>query len=364
MATFSTNQVRQLYVASELKSPNVLATDKAGSIAVKNDTNKTHLYFEYKGVASLMRSDLIDTAKITSVKATDASAMVKKLKSTTVALDPNINSGNPIVGQDYMLRLSFKQYVGMSDEDQYFKYGIVHAFAGTTNDTFYKTLALSLALNFSREVVPLIKIEVHSAATKSKGGFDTNGYMEVTPFTKDNGKKDSTNPYYDGTSAVVSDIDSIRITEVEQPWRLGVFARVPVYFTVQAVPVTLSGDEVNWATITEGFNGELTNGKDIADLEFFCMGERGDMYRGIAYPHNIVTNYLVDPSVQYNLIDINYYYSGDNEAVQKSEKTITIAVPKVGETNSVSNVLANSIITAINTATGLSIALLDTSGGD
>ena len=60
MATFSTNQVRQVYVANELKSPNVIATDKAGAIAVKADTAKTHLYFEYMGAGGMTRSDLID----------------------------------------------------------------------------------------------------------------------------------------------------------------------------------------------------------------------------------------------------------------------------------------------------------------
>ena len=64
MATFSTNQVRHLYVAKELKSPHVLAADAAGSIAVKSDTAKNHLYFEYKGADNLMRSDLIDTKNI------------------------------------------------------------------------------------------------------------------------------------------------------------------------------------------------------------------------------------------------------------------------------------------------------------
>ena len=37
MATFSVNQVRQLYVAKELKSPRVVSSDAAGAIAVKND---------------------------------------------------------------------------------------------------------------------------------------------------------------------------------------------------------------------------------------------------------------------------------------------------------------------------------------
>lgn len=360
MATFSTNQVRQLYVAKALKTSHVLASDAAGSIAVKNDTAKNHLYFEYKGADNLMRSDLIDIKNILYAKATDADAMAHELKSVTVTLDTNVNSGAPVAGQDYILRIAFRQYVGMSDEDQYFKYGMVHAYAGMDADEFYKVLALSIAKNFSREVVPLIKIEVHSKATKSNGGFDSNGYMVVTPTTKDNGKSDTTNPYY-ATNALVTDIDSIRITEVEQPWRLGVMAQTPVYFTVQSVPVTVNGDERHWATLTEGTSGSIGNGKTIADLEYFCMGERGDVYRGIGFPNNIPTTYLVDPTVKYNVIDIHYAYVGSNESVQKSEKTITLVVPKVGADNQTSNKLANDIISAINTATGLTIAALGVS---
>lgn len=357
---YSVNQVRQLYVAKVLKTPHVLASDAAGSIAVKNDTAKNHLYFEYKGADNLMRSDLIDIKNILYAKATDADDMAHELKAVTVTLDSEVNAGAPVAGQDYILRIVFKQYVGMSDEDQYFKYGMVHAYAGMDADEFYKVLALSIAKNFSREVVPLIKIEVHSKATKSKGGFDSNGYMVVTPTTKDNGKSDTTNPYY-ATDTLVTDIDSIRITEVEQPWRLGVMAQTPVYFTVQPVAVMVNGDERIWATVTESTNGTIANGKKIADLEYFCMGERGDIYRGVGFPNNIPTTYLVDPTVKYNVIDIHYAYVGSNESVQKSEKTITLVVPKVGANNQASNKLANDIITAINTATGLNITKLDVS---
>ena len=348
MATFSTNQVRQLYVAKVLKNP-VLASDAAGSIAVKNDTAKNHLYFEYKGADNLMRSDLIDIKNILYAKATDADDMAHKLKAVTVTLDSEVNAGAPVAGQDYILRIVFKQYVGMSDEDQYFKYGMVHAYAGMNADEFYKVLALSIAKNFSREVVPLIKVEVHSAGTTSKGGFDSAGYMVVTPTTKDNGKSDTTNPYY-ATDTLVTDIDSIRITEVEQPWRLGVMAQTPVYFTVQPVAVMVNSDERIWATVTEGTNGTIGNGKEIADLEYFCMGERGDMYRGIGFPNNIVTTYLVDPTKTYYTFDIHYAYVGNNESVQKSEKDITIVCSDKTE--------FNKIVTAFNTATGLTISTI------
>lgn len=347
MATFSTNQVRQLYVAEALKEDSVLASDAAGSIAVKNDTAKNHLYFEYKGAGNLMRSDLIDIKNILYAKATDANAMAHKLKSVTVTLDTNVNNGAPIAGQDYILRIAFRQYAGMSDEDQYFKYGMVHAYAGMNADKFYKVLAQSIAKNFSREVVPLIKVEVHSTATKDKGGFDAKGYMEVTPSTKDTGAINSTNPYYDETTAVVSDIDSIRITEVEQPWRLGIMAQTPVDFTVQPTTVLVNGDDRIWGTVTEGTNGTVGNGKAIADLEYFCMGERGDIYRGVGFPHNIVTTYLVDPTKTYYTFDIHYAYVGNNESVQKSEKDITIVCSDKTK--------FNNIVKAFNDATGLTI---------
>ena len=339
MATFSTNQVRQLYVAKELKSPRVLAADAAGSIAVKSDTAKNHLYFEYKGADNLMRSDLIDIKNILYAKATDADDMAHELKAVTVTLDSEVNAGAPVAGQDYILRIVFKQYVGMSDEDQYFKYGMVHAYAGMTASDFYKKLALSLAKNFSREVVPLVKFVL------------TNSDSEAVPVDATTKESSLTETY----TALVID-------EVEQPWRLGIMEQTPVYFEVQPVPVTVNGDERIWGKVEETDPaGTIANGKKIADLEYFCMGERGDMYRGIGYPNNIPTTYLVDPTIKYNVIDIHYAYVGSNESVQKSEKTITLVVPKVGAKNNVSNALANSIIAAINTATGLTITELDKS---
>lgn len=339
MATFSTNQVRQLYVAKTLKTPRVLATDTAGSIAVKSDTAKNHLYFEYKGADNLMRSDLIDIKNILYAKATDADDMAHELRAVTVTLDSEVNAA-PVAGQDYILRIAFKQYVGMSDEDQYFKYGMVHAYAGMTASDFYKKLALSLAKNFSREIVPLVKFILTDSEDEA---------VPVDATTKE--------------SSLTGTYKALVIDEVEQPWRLGIMEQTPVYFEVQPVPVTVNGDERIWGKVEETDPaGTITNGKKIADLEYFCMGERGDMYRGVGYPNNIPTTYLVGPTVKYNVIDIHYAYVGSNESVQKSEKTITLVVPKVGATNSASNKLANDIIKAINTATGLSIATLSVAG--
>ena len=355
MATFSVNQVRQLYVVTTeggLKTQSVSTTDKAGALYPKADNAKKNFYLEYKGVGSIMRSDMMSTANIISAKATDASAMKRALKAYTVTLDKTVNGGIPVAGQDYILRIAIRQYVGMSDEDQYFKYGVAHAYANMTASDFYKIMAESLAKNFYRELQPLVDIQLIDHTT----GAENNDNDTLVPVLI-NGQIQKLAALEGG-----HEYSGIVIDEVEQDWVLGTKACVPVYFQVFPQMITVSGDERIWGIVEETDPvGYVNNGKTIADLEYFCMGERGDQYRNVGWPKVIPTKYLVNPDNEYNVIDIHYYWSGANENVQKSEKTISIAVPKIGATNSVSNKLTNDIIQAINTATGLSIAKLDTS---
>ena len=354
MATFSVNQNRQLYVANAYKA-SVAETDAAGTISVKADSAKNHFYFPYKGVESLMRSDLINLKNVIYAKATDADNMAHELKAVTVTLDKGVNGGIPISGQDYVLRIAFRQAFGNSDADQYFKYGTVHAYANMSASDFYKVLAESLAKNFSREITPLVDIILTDHDT-TKGDVTTTDV--AVPVLKDG--KIQKLPVLASNHAYTA----VLIDEVAQPWELGIKKQVPVYFDVYPTTVTFSGDEVVWGKVeaTEA-SGKVENGYKIADLEYFCMGERGDQYRGMCWPYNIHTKYLVDPDKKYNTIDIHYAYVGDGVSVQKSEKDITIVVPKIGATNSVSNKLTNDIINAINTATGLSIATLGVEAG-
>ena len=348
MATFSTNQVRQLYVAKALKSPNVGATDAAGSIAVKSDTAKTHLYFEYMGAGGMTRSDLIDIKNILHAKATDADDLAHDLAKYKLTLDASVNSGAPVAGQDYILRIAFRNYIGLSEEDQYFKYGMVHAYAGMTASDFYKTLVLSLVKNFSRKEEGLLKFYLETGGTNADTVAGTP--TEVTKDTKE--------------STLTGTYTGIVIEEAPQEWILGVMEQTPVNFTLQPVTIIVNGDERIWGTVKQvASTSSIPDGRKIADLEYFCMGERGDVYRMVGFPNVIRTKYLVDPDTKYNVIDIHYAYVGPDESVQKSEKDITIVVPKIGANNQASNKLANDIISAINTATGLTITKLDVSAG-
>lgn len=348
MATFSTNQVRQLYVATALKSTNVIASDTAGSIAVKSDTAKSHLYFEYMGAGGMTRSDLIDIKNILYAKATDADDLAYDLAKYKLTLDGTVNGGKPVVVQDYILRIVFRNYPGLSEEDQYFKYGMVHTVTGMTASDFYKTLALSLVKNFSREEQGLLKFYLETGG--SDAGVVAGTPTEVTKDTKESSLTDT----YTG----------IIIEEAPQDWILGVMEQAPVNFTIQPDLIIDNGDERIWGVVKKVTStNSIPDGHKIADLEYFCMGERGDVYRMVGFPYVIHTKYLVDPDIKYNVIDIHYAYVGPNESVQKSEKDITIVVPKTGASNQASNALANSIISAINTATGLTIKTLDVSAG-
>lgn len=422
MATFSTNQARQLYVAKELKTSNVISTDAAGSIAVKSDTAKNHLYFEYMGAGGMLRSDLIDIKSIMHAKATDADDLAHELAKYKVVLDTNVNGGSPVAGQDYLLRITFRNYIGLSEEDQYIKYGMVHAVAGMTARAFYQELYKSLKKNFSREAEQLLNFSLEGTAAKATMTVNTgitvtavetgvignsikfaiesvtatNAGFKVTQedgFTvirasltatkgtiKDLKDLVAANP---GIAEMITvtgtdedtvqlettpvaltggDASGLIVEEAPQEWILGTFPQVPVNFTLMPDSIVIGGDDRIWGLVEkQASTNSIPDGHKIADLEYFCMGERGDVYRMMGFPNVIRTKYLVDPDLKYNTIDIHYAYVGPNEAVQKSEKDITIVVPKVGDNNQASNELTNDIITAINNATGFTITTLDVS---
>lgn len=330
MANFSINQVRHLYVAKELKTgAALLSTDSAGAILPKADTAKSMLWFQYMSPAGVVSSDKIDTKNVLYAKATASDKMAYGLKVKELKLDSSVAAA-PVAGQEYIVRLAFRQVIGLSEDDQYFKYGFVKAGTGLSASDFYKKMAISIVKAVAAETTPLVKVYLVTA----------DGDEEVTK---------------DATEASLTDTyTGILFEEAEQDWKLGKMPQGVIPFEVQMLPITANGLEVIWGTVTEEDpNTMLENGKKIADLEYFCMGARGDEYRGMGYPNNIETEYLVDPTNEYDTLDIHYAYVGANESVQKSEKDITIVCVNDG-----SHTAINALINAINTASGLNIATL------
>lgn len=332
MATFSINQVRHLYVEKALGTDdNLLSTDAAGSILPIADKAKTTLYFQYMSPAGIVSSDKITIANIISAKATASGSMAHKLARYEVTL--SALAPVPVQAQEYVLRLAFRQYIGIGEDDQYFKYGFVKATSRMTAPNFYKALALSLAKNIANETTPLVNIYLNSAADGTN--------VPVTSATKE-------------AELNKTDYDKIIIEEVQQDWILGKMPQAFIPFSVQPTTITVDGEEIIWGDVKKVTSTkEVGNGHNIADLEYFCMGARGDMYRGMGYPNNITTTYLVDPSKKYDTLDIHYSYIGSNESVQKSERTITIVCEDDG-----SHTLMKALVDAVNAASGLSITNL------
>ena len=326
---FSTNQVRQLYVALA----NGQLTN-AGDIKVNKTADGKQLYFTYVGaLGDTMRSDLIDVDKITSITIEKASDMAKKRVCHLVTLDSTINSGNPVAGQDYILRLLFRQYVGMSEANTMNKYGEVHVSGEMTPSDFYKKMAISIVQNCSKDINNLVEVELQTSSSTVP--------VSVTTREAD----------LDGTYT------GILIYEGKLVWRLGRVAQGTIPFECQFVNIVYNREEVEWGktSLVPAKNKVLPQGELIADLEYFCMGERGDIYRNMGWPNAIETKYLVDPTKLYNIITIHYHYEGTGLSSDKSEKDIQIAAVASSATD---YTLANTILGEIKTITGSTVAAL------
>ena len=323
MANYSVNQVHQLYVAKGYSQTvnDQSAVGTLGNLEKIEDVLGDQIMFLYKGASSVLRSDLIQIKNIGYAKPIAAADMVIPMKKLKVSLKADVNGGNVVSGQDYVLSINFKNFFSSGDASQYYKDAAVHGTSSMTATQFYAAMVDSLNYAFSRE----------PDANKT-----SNPYLKFT-----------------------SDANGLYIEEKPQEWELGTKKARRIMFDVFCSTIFTGGEDLIWGEVTDqtpakanvvvGTNG-IGNGQQIADLEWFCMGERGDQYRNVGWPHVIKTTYLVDPTKQYNVLELHYAFTDTGVNSYRTEKEITI----VAEDASV----LNGIIGAINTASGLNIPTL------
>lgn len=316
----SDNQFRNLYVMKTYKdSESALAA--VGDTTLKVDTAKNSMYLVYKDTEDNLTSDIIDLKNLLYVKSTKAADMARKLNSQSVTLNED-----PISGQDYVLNVEVRNFVALGDDSTHIKFGAVHAVKDMTKSDFYKAMAVNLAKNLSREPSPILNVSLNKH--NSKVAVLVNGKMQnLAALT-------STETY-----------TSIIIDEVEQPWRRGVAQVEPVNFNTTCGTVLVDGNDVIWGTVEKKEGDPINNGKQIADMEWFYHGTRGDIYREATYPDNFDFKPLVDETKAYSTLDIHFAYVGPGVEVAKSERTITVVCANATE--------LNKLITAIKTATGV-----------
>ena len=324
----SDNQFRNLYVMKAYKdSESALAA--VGDLTLKVDTAKSNVYLVYKDKEDTITSDLISIKNLLYAKATKAADMARTLNSQSVTLN-----ADPVSGQDYVLNVEVRNFVALGDDSTYIKFGAVHAVKGMTKSDFYKAMAVNLAKNLSREPSPILNVLLtknDSAASSEKDSEVAvllNGKMQNLATLK------STETYTD-----------IIIDEVEQPWRRGVAQVEPVNFNTTCGTILMDGDDVIWGTVEKETGDEIQNGKQIADMEWFYHGTRGDIYREATYPDNFDFKPLVDETKAYSTLDIHFAYVGPGVEVAKSERTITVVCATAAE--------LTKLITALKTATGV-----------
>jgi hypothetical protein len=321
----SDNQFRNLYVMKSYKASES-ALEAVGDATLKVDTAKNAMYLVYKDTEDNLTSDIIDLKNLLYVKSTKAADMARKLNSQSVTLNED-----PISGQDYVLNVEVRNFVALGDDSTHIKFGAVHAVKGMTKSAFYKAMALNLAKNLSREVSPILNVLLTKNNTtdgESEVPVLVNGKMQILAELK------ATESYTD-----------IIIDEVEQPWRRGVAQVEPVNFNTTCGTVLVDGDDVIWGTVEKEEGDPVNNGKQIADMEWFYHGTRGDIYREATYPDNFDFKPLVDETKAYSTLDIHFAYVGPGVEVAKSERTITVVCADAAE--------LNKLITAIKTATGV-----------
>lgn len=312
---FTENQVRQFYVCSNPVAPSGSnPTNASNTGAMKFLVKGDEAYFLYKGPSEdgLQRTDLIKKVNVMDVRLTDAADLLHIKKKVEVTLATLNGSAAPIVGEDYVLHVQILNYVANGDDSTLEKYGVAKATSTTASD-LYKNLAISLAKNFARESVKMIKITLKGDAN----------HTEITNKTK----------FADLSSITATGIE---IEEAEQPWRRGAAPFETVNFEVNAstVYVAALNDDLVWGTVTDitasNTSSYIPNSKKVADMEWFFMKERAEKYYNESFPYNVETTYQVDPANAngYSFCDIHFYFEGNCHNVGHSEKTLTIVGTK------------------------------------
>lgn len=304
MANISTNQVKQLYVLAATDTVTVNAVQTAKGTEAFMEITDTNSVFKDK-------TDFIPLDNIMYMNIKEATDDTLHRKAFKVELASAINGGAPVAGQNYILTITYRGNVG--EEATFEKFGEVHATTGMTAAQFYAAMAKSLLLN--------------SIAPSGQKFFEL----------------------YDGSGnavATVSDAESVSaafyIVEPVPYWSLGRFPEslmnMEVTTSTILVDIDLTAEWLaSYALIDAVSAGPqvaaIANSHKVADLEYFCKGERG-----LSAPLHVAYRDRIDPKLEinpnqangYDLMTIHYAFIGHNAANQRSEKDIVFAIPHDG----------------------------------
>jgi len=164
-----------------------------------------------------------------------------------------------------------------------------------------------------------------------------------------------------GLIAVTKDATTITVTGIVQDVVAGKITGRPVEFDVEVRTSVIGSAGVNSAllsiaTSSEAYPGVGT-GKYAVNLEWFTKGYKYEHYREVSYPNNFDTPYYADASAGYSVIHVKYKKQRKYTTVENQHKVLTILT--LNPTKDLAGAAeSNNILSALNTATGLSVAAL------
>ena len=304
MANFNTYQTRNLYVVKDLLTSG--APDAAGELLMGTTATGEIFFKYYNGDGQATRTDLIRPASIISLKKTKAGAMDVKLKMHTIAVNTSAVTLSELKGKNLSCVITIHQ-VGSYDMSDTITVtaNVVGDNTNTANATaFHKDLAEAIANALPETKYPLLK--VFSNGTEVKKGDTATG----------------------AAGGVV-------LVESPQGYRRGLLSKEAYPFSVAFILHDKNIGDIVWGTDTIAAsnvanNTVISGTYELADLESFTMGERGDDKRGFMYPYNYEPTPLIDLTKEYDVVSVEFAWQGNAENIQKSPRMIQFACEVTG----------------------------------
>lgn len=311
MANISTNQVKQLYVVAPTDTIDVKfttvgnATTGDSAINVRKDT----AFIEIKDANNNVKAktDFIYLDNILYNKIVEASNDTLHRKAFHIELNSNVNGGAPVAGQDYIITLTYRGFYG--EEATMHKTAEVHVIPGMTTAQFYGKMAESFFLN--------------STAPSGQKFFElyflAEGAESATKIETLDDAQDVNAPF-----------------EVVEPipyWSLGRFPETLEKMEITTSTILVDTDMVSdwlddykpYDAVTAELVSAIPNSHKLADLEYFCKGERG-----LSAPLHVSYRDRIDPKLEidsnnatgYDIMTIHYAFIGHNASNQRSERDL------------------------------------------
>jgi hypothetical protein len=320
----SQNTIREIFIANgalatETTLKTFTASASTGEIGVLPKGGETAAYgvpfvVAVKTADSVIVSDVVDPLKVEKLKLVEYVAPAQKV----VTVDDIAVPATAGEKYEYIVDIRLFNHGSLSIENFYIKHG-QHILTQTSSPLDAEDVVDALIINLNKN------------------------------FSKEPGASATVNPLFTFTKTGTGATAALVITAKVQPLELGKKEGRDLQFDV-VVKVSKVGDEDFGITqptveVTTPGNPGIGSGKEIAKLEWFYRGARGDAFRGLNYPYNwpTTTKTLTDQSLTYNLIELKHFITGDGWNALKMPKELTIAVAETAGTTTEAEALLTAI---------------------